>query len=364
MIVKPLNYTKIPDWNKLRKRYLAFWDKKIADSLIVAHIQNPNDMRPEPEPWMLEESEEKYLNPEKLFELQQYRQTGWNWHGDLFQYKVPSYGPNIFAGFCGAKVMFGRDTVWHEPTISGLDESDEIFFDLSNRYWKAHIEAVECFVDKCAGSEQIATTDFGGPADWISCLMGTENCLIATIEQPEKMHDFALRLAGECNRAFDILFPIITAENDGQANWMPVWSDVQMGTVQDDMAINFSPEMYADIFMPALKEMAVHTKHTVLHWHDGCAQHLDSLLKVNEIDLIQYGHDPNTGSFRTKIQDMQKIQTAGKKLLISCVESEDAEYFIRHLNPQGLMMIINTADDKSSMKMVNQVAGWTKNGLE
>ena len=353
--MSPYTYTAIPNWPHLRERYLANWRHEVLDGAFLAHIQNPAPSRPDPEPWMLEASADKYLNPEKLLALSRWRRTGWEWHGDLFRYLIPSYGPNVFIGFCGAQPVFGPDTVWHEPLISSLDEADRVHFDEANPYWRAHLEAVAYFSEQCAGELQLGMTDFGGPADWLSAVMGTESFLLATIEQPEAMRDFALRLAAESNRAFDLLHPLLTAANDGLANWMPCWSDRPMGTVQDDMAINFSPAMYREVFLPALQLQAAHTEHTVLHWHDGCRQHLDSMLALDEIDLIQFGHDPNSPPFPELVPAMQQIQSAGKCLFISCVEAPDVEYFIRHLDPGGLSMIINTADTESSRRMQDQV---------
>jgi len=311
---------------------------------------------------MLEESAEKYLNPAKFFALTAWRRTAWNWHADLLKYVIPSYGPNVFIGFCGAQPVFGRDTVWHVPLIASLDEADRVHFAEDNPYWRTHLETVAFFSAHCAGNVQFGMTDFGGPTDWISAVMGTENFLIATIERPDAMRDFALRLAEECTRAFDLVYPLVTAANDGATNWMPCWSDRRMGTVQDDMAINFSPAMYRDVFLPAVRLMAAHTEHTVLHWHDGCAHHLENLLAVDEIDLIQFGHDPNSPPFRRELPYMRRIQAAGKCLFISCVESEDAEFFISHLDPRGLTMIIDTVDDEASRRMQDDVAAWVAQG--
>jgi len=52
--------------------------------------------------------------------------------------------------------------------------------------------------------------------------MGTENFLIAYIEEPDKMRDFALRLADECNEAFDITYDIISRANDGAHNILTI----------------------------------------------------------------------------------------------------------------------------------------------
>jgi hypothetical protein len=352
-------YTAIPHWAALRRRYLALWERRVEDNRIVVHIQNPNPAQPDPAPWMLGASAEKYLDPAKLYDLKEWRRTAWNWHTDLYQYIIPSYGPNVFIDFCGARPVFGANTVWREPVISSLDEAETIHFDEANSNWRQHLETVAYFVERCAGERQLGMTDLGGPTDWVADLMGAENFLIAAWEEPERMRDFVLRLAEECCRAYDLLRPRLTMHNDGLCDWMPNWSDRPMFTTQDDMAINLSPELYREVFLPAQHVLAHHTGRTVLHWHDGCPQHLDTLLAVEGIELVQLGHDPNSPPFRAMLPLMQRIQTAGKCLFISCVEAEDVQFFIEHLDPRGLMMIINTTDDDASRRMEEDVAIWT-----
>jgi hypothetical protein len=354
-------YTGIPDWPRLRTRYQAYWRGDVTDGGLPVHIQNPRPpaLRPAPEPWMTEASERKYLDPERLYALKAWHRTAWNWHADLFPYEIPTYGPNTFAGFCGGKVVFGENTVWHEPVISSVEEFPELRFDPGNRYWKALEESLDYAASELSGTLHVGLPDFGGPTDWISSFMGTENFLIACVESPDRVRDFALCLARECNWAFDLARARIAPVCDGSVNWMPVWHPGILGTVQDDMAVNFSPEMYDSLFLPALRCLAEHTQATVLHWHDACARHVDTLLREDAIDLIQFGHDPNTGPFREFLGTMRRIQAAGKKLFISCVEAGDVEFFIGNLDPRGLMMIIDTADDEASRQMSGKVREWT-----
>lgn len=356
-------FSRIPDWPALRRRWTGYWNNEVPDNRILAHVQNPNPERPPPDPWMTRAGETDYLAPHRLYALAEWRQTGWNWHADLFRYKTPSYGPNLFIGFCGAPVRFGPDTVWHEPCLSSLDRSDAVHFDCDNRYWKAHLETVAWFAERCTGRELLGMTDFGGPADWISACMGTERFLVSSLEQPEAMREFALRLVREWREAWQTVTDLIAPRTDGYVNWMPVWSDGPMTTVQDDIAVNFSPELYADVFLPALREMAASAPRAVLHWHDGCRQHIDALLAAPEFSLIHYGHDPNTGPFPSRLPEMKQIQAAGKRLFISCVDAPDAEFFVRNLDPRGLMMIVNTASDDASRRMHERLGEWTARRL-
>lgn len=361
-----MKYSKIPNWEDLKKRYNAFWDENLKSNGIIAHIQNPSppEAQREPENWMIEASESKYLDPEKLYKMKAWRQSFWNWHADLFQYGMPSYGPNTFIGFCGGRVEFGKDTTWHEPSINSTDEFYKINFDTENRYWKALLESIEYHIEYLSQEEQLAMPDFGGPADWISSLLGTENFLLACIDEPDKIRDFALRLAEESNIAFNIVYGIMKEKNDGCSNWMPVWSPFKMPTLQDDVAVNISPEMYAEIFLPAQRAILSNGEKNVLHWHDASAHHIKWISREKKIDMVQFGHDPNTGNFRKQIEYMKTLQASGKKLFISCVEANDVEFFINNLDPMALMMIINTESDAESEIMESNVKKWTERRLE
>lgn len=98
-----MTYSQIPDWPRLRERHLAFWNNEVRDNAIIAHIQNPNPCRPAPQPWMLEESPEKYLDPGKFFDLVTWLRTAWNWHADLFKYEIPKSDRRRLPPGCSGK---------------------------------------------------------------------------------------------------------------------------------------------------------------------------------------------------------------------------------------------------------------------
>ncbi len=360
-------YDKIPDWPKLRNRYLAFWNRQVIDDSPIVQIQNPKPHPVAPQPWMLEATPEKYLNPEKYYEYVTWLTKGhWNWHADLFQYTFANYGAGLFTLFCGAKPHFGEDSVWFDPIISSLDEAEKIHFDPdTNPYWKIHRETLAYLAEKCRGVEILSLSNAGGgPCDWISTCMGTENFIMATVDQPDKMRDLAIRLTEEYLQIFPEVFALVGRYNDGMANWFPIWNDGPLVDTSDDMSIIIDPRRYAEVFLPAQRLLCRQTQRPVLHWHDGAAFHLDALLTLENLDFIQLGHDPNSGPFTGQCAMMQKIQRAGKKLFISCVEANEVEYFINHLDPRGLAMIINTESDEASKRMQDDVVRWTRQRMK
>jgi len=354
-------YRKISDWSNLRKRYLAFWRKELLDDKPIIQIQNPKAICPEAEPWMLEASSEKYLCPGKNYKYQMWGRSQWSWHADLFQYLVPGmFGPMSFLAFCGCKPVFEKQTVWYDPAISSLDETDRIHFDSDCENWRLFLENLKYYADKTAGEQQIGIPVDGCPMDWVATILGVEKFLMATLEEPDKLSEFAMRLAGEYLEAYDAFYPLLISKNDGVSNWLPIWTDRQLISVQDDIAINISPEMYRDLFLPALRKIAGHAPLSSLHWHDGARQHLEWIVETPEIKLVQLGHDPASPSFTEMLGDMRKIQQAGKYLFISCVKANEVKYFIENLDLRGLAMIIDARNDAESAQIEKDIATWTR----
>ncbi|MDD5706148.1 MAG: hypothetical protein PHR35_09500 [Kiritimatiellae bacterium] len=345
-------YERIPNWALLRERYLAFWNKQVLDRRPLLQIQNPNPAAPPPPPRLSSSQESDWTTYDRFRQRREWGKAQWNWHTDLFQYTTPSaFGPMSFLAFCCVQPVFDNNTVWYNPAIRSLDQADAIHFDPDSRYWRLFLELLEACVDDCAGKQQIAIPVDGSPLDWIAHALGTENMLFAVIEQPEALHRFAMRLATEYLQAYDSFYPLLTSRNDGVCNWLPVWSDRPLISLQDDLAINVSPQAYQDIFLPALRRMAAHAERASLHWHDGARQHSDWIAAVPEIDLVQWGHDPASPPFRAALPHMQKLQAAGKRLFISCVAAEDAAFFLDNLEPGGLIMIVDAADDAESLRL-------------
>lgn len=350
-------YDHVDDWPRLCRRMVDFWDGRLPTGGIIAHVQNPNpSFGPPPQPWMARPTEDDFLSPERFYHRQLWLRSSWNHHGDLYPYAGTGWGPNMFAGFIGAPVVFGERTVWHEPVIEPIDRADRLHFNPDGTRWRQHLRVVDWFAEHVVPHRPVAVTDFGGPADWLSVCMGTEAMLMACATEPEAVHDVACRLARECCGAFDVVAGKLMSRGDGMVNWMPVWCDRAMMTVQDDIAVTLSPGMYRDVFGDAVDILAAHAPACTLHWHDAAAPQAEVLLDVEAIDVVQFGHDPDQVDFRRHLPTMQRIQGAGKRLFISCVEHRDVDFFLDELDHAGLMMIVNTPDDESSRAMVDHIA--------
>jgi hypothetical protein len=89
----------------------------------------------------------------------------------------------------------------------------------------------------------------------------------------------------------------------------------------------------------------------------GSLKHLDSLLALPELDGIQWVPGAGSAPMSEWIELLQKIQKAGKKLLIIC-EKHEVEKIVRELKPEGILIETACGSVKEAEDLVADVRKW------
>lgn len=137
------------------------------------------------------------------------------------------------------------------------------------------------------------------------------------------------------------LFDVVKDNNEGSVlSWMHLWAPKRMAQLQCDLSVMISPEMFNRFVMPELEELCDFLDYPVYHF-DGQEQirHLDSLLSIKNLKAIQWTHvvgQPQTSTF---IPQLQKIQKAGKNLVLF-PHVDEVVPLLDNLSCRGLQMII------------------------
>ncbi len=332
---------------------------------MLMQVQNlAREVSPEPR-WMKDVSfqEKKYRDPALFFQLIDYRQSRWHWHGDLFAYRIPSYAANSLPIYLGSRVCFG-ESIWQEPVLKSIEESDRICFRCDYPFWREHLEAVGYFVERCRGVELLGMTDFGGPVDWLAAFLGPEQLCLETVRQPEKVQAFAFRLGQIFVEMWEEVYARIAPYFDGTCNWLPMWAEGRLAVLQDDLSILFSPQTYQEVFVPVLRKIASQFEKVLFHFHNGALHQLDNLVSIPEITVLHFGIDPNTGPITHYLPQLRKVQKAGKGLFVSVLEPEDVLPLIATLDPRNLLLLVTTADDEASKKLLANAREWTQQRIK
>mgnify|MGYP002639951190 CR=1 FL=1 len=228
----------------------------------------------------------------------------------------PCLGPNTLALYlgCGAREMPG--TVWFQPCIAAPEAAvfdpapDGFYWDFTLRLLAAQLRL---------GGDRFLTSfpDLIEGLDTLAAMRGTEALLVDLLERPDWVHASLTQITQRYFEYYDRLYELQRDERGGSHFW--AWAPGRMAKLQCDFSAMISPAMFGEFMVPVLEEMTGRLDYCMYHWDGpGAVGHLDALLSVAGIDMIQW--TPGAGA--AAVTDRQwwplyhRIVAAGKKVIL------------------------------------------------
>jgi 5-methyltetrahydrofolate--homocysteine methyltransferase len=230
-------------------------------------------------------------------------------------------GPGIVAAFLGGMLTTSNHGIWFSSEKETKLADMRLEYNPAN-YWLNRIKDITLECKNRFGSEVVlAIPDLGGSIDILASLRGTENLLMDFYDTPEELK----RLINELSGLWHIFFEEIAAlysKDNVYSNWSGLLSRESSYMFQADFAYMIGPEMFNEFLLPELKYSFSKVKRACYHL-DGTGQlpHLDSLLQLEDLKLIQWIPGAGTVSVDHWIDVHNKILNAGK-LLQACDDRE------------------------------------------
>lgn len=344
-----------PDWPEMKQRYLDFWARRRPSDRPLLHVQVPPAETPPPPP-----PDDRWLEPEVAMRRQEQFFAAWTFMAELFTLRKPPLGPNGLGAYVGARPWHDGFTMWLEPTLDDWSHADHVRFDPDNRYWQATLRSIDYLIEHHGGRVMLGQVDLGGPLDVVAALRGTERMCFDVADCPDKVRELADRLADVWKQYYDIQVEMLRPYADnGSCVWLPLWGPGRVGIVQDDLGCLVSADDYQRCVLPSIRTMLAHVDHGVYHFHAAARHLLDLLLAVPELDVIQYGVDPNTPPITECIDDLLRIQRAGKGLFVGIVEPDQVKALMDALDPTFLVLLIQCDTHPEARDIIAKVEQWT-----
>jgi len=113
--------------------------------------------------------------------------------------------------------------------------------------------------------------------------------------------------------------------------------------------------MFEEFVLPELEECSALFDYCTYHL-DGIEQlrHLDMILSVKDIDVIQWTCVSGQPKPSANIEALQKIQKAGKGLVI-IPPHDEIEFLLNNLSPRGLHLLIH-AKNREQAEAIEKMA--------
>ena len=160
--------------------------------------------------------------------------------------------------------------------------------------------------------------------DVIAGVLGAEPTLEAMIEQPEAILAVRDRMMAWSRQTFEEGFAMFKGKQEGDIDWMSLWTPGSVVSSQCDMSAMISPAMFREFVVPELTDLYNHLDYGIYHL-DGpdAIRHVDALLDIQKLDLIQWvpgtrHGEPQFGNPLNWIDLYRRIQQGGKKVIVYC----------------------------------------------
>jgi hypothetical protein len=174
------------------------------------------------------------------------------------------------------------------------------------------------------------------PLSTLAMMRGSDNFCMELVDRPDDVKRWAGRLGEFYRKAVEGWRTARAAFGRREDyNWTGAWAPGDMDTLESDVSVMFSPEMFREFALPEAEYEASFFDYSI--WHlDGTGQfkHLDDILSIPGLNAIQYVDEKRRDPVEF-IDVWQKILHKGKSIIFSC-DFHYAPALTRRLGPKGL----------------------------
>jgi len=258
------------------------------------------------------------VSPKQIIDCCDYAYSKLEFLGDAYPFLNMDFsGPGIGAVYMGGYFEVNDGLLWFYGQPVDNIRDIQVKYDPNNIWLERSKEIIREGMKRWGEEVLIGMPDVGGGIDILASLRGTSKLLLDLYDNPEEVS----RLVKEIGDLWQIYFDEFAAiANNGKlfTNWSGILSKKSTQMLQADFSFMTSPDMFDEFILPELAERCANLERACYHL-DGVGEipHLDSLLGIEDLKLIQW--IPGTGTTpENKWTDLyDKILSTGRKLQVT-----------------------------------------------
>ena len=358
------------DWQQARQRMDAWWEGEIVDRAVVQvtaprtgvtreeieRLSSPIDVPPaELDAW--------FTDVERVIPRLERRVEATYWGGEAFPlvFPVSINLVAITAAYLGCpyRIMPISHSAWAEPIIEDWATRPKLSFDPHNSWWQLSQKLLSAAAERAPGRYYVGVPDLNGPTEIVALLRGSQRLAVDMADCPEMVAAAIDEAAVAWLRYWQASLGVIHQWVGDYCYWIGIWSDRPSIDLQSDFSCLISPRMFATYFLPSLEQQTRWAERTIYHL-DGpnAIRHLDALLTLPRLTGIQWVPGAGAAPMSHWIRLLQRIQAAGKRLVLSC-EPWEVEILLTELEPEGLLLSTHCDTEEEARALLTKVPRWT-----
>lgn len=351
-----------PDWEETKERFRAWWNHdyfgRCAIS-VTAPLDNPPDVPEPPPPANIHD---------QWYDLDLVSQR--NTHGMSRTFfggeAVPTWhqgypGHAGISTYLGCPLTLDWSTGWHDPILTDPEVLDfaSLRIDETCADYLFTFDMIRRSIDESRGKCIPSTGAVGACGDTLASVRGTEQLLLDCIERPDEVHAAEMFLMDMWCEHYERRYEVFKQGSDGTTGWFPLWSPGRFYAVQNDFSYNIGPEMFRDIFLPAIERQTRYLDHAVYHV-DGVQafHHVDALCELPQLQAIQILPGAGKPGPMHYMDVLNKVQAAGKNLHIS-IGPDQVKPALERLSARGLFIDTGCPTETEARELIANAEKWS-----
>lgn len=349
----------IDDWQKRLDRQDACFNQQVLDRPLVVMSCRKPDAQPF-EPKKHPSHKEAWYDVEFQVAREKNDLENTLYFGDALPYSTPNLGPDFFASLFGGALDFEKGTSYIQHWLADWEEwEDKIKYTENNEYFIKLEELYEAFLTEFRGCAYVGYPDLHPGSDCLAAFRDPMNFNFDTIECPGEISEGLRVVTEQFFKTFDHYYEKLSKAGQACCSWIGIVSRYKYHIPSSDFSYMISPSSFDELFLEGLREENQYFEKNVHHLDGpGCLNHLDSLLTIDELNMVQWVWGAGNGRASDHIPTLKKIQEAKRGVHLP-VDLDELDIVLKELRPEGVWLKVNITEPDQAEEVMKRVNSWT-----
>jgi hypothetical protein len=353
----------MPQFELAMQRVYAWYDNEIIDRppvRFIAHNAFLEASKQDISGLSDQEKEAWWFDVELQVDLFAKSVEGRRFQAETFPVFFPNLGPDVYAAFYGARLIFGEVTSWSIPLVKDWEQVDDLHFDPQNIYFKKLEQLTQYALERCPGKFLVGYSDLHPGLDCVAAWRDPQQLCYDLVDSPEQVKRLAEKAVADFEWIYQHFDRMLKSAGQLSASWMGIPSFGRMHIPSCDFSAMISQEHFQEFGLPLLKREVLTMDHNIFHVDGkGVARHLETILSVPGVHAIQWvqgvGDDYPILQWRPLIRD---LQSRNMPVIVDLSPSELDE-FTSSMDPHGIFLWVATTSEEEELEILKRIERWS-----
>ena len=353
----------MPQFDKAMKRVYAWFENEIIDRPPVRFMAHNAFLEQASEDIAhMSRAEKKnwWFNSEQQVDLFIKSIEGRQFYGETFPVFFPNLGPDVYAAFYGAELVFGEVTSYSVPYVQQWEHADQLILDQNNQYFQKIEDLTLHAIDRCEGKFLVGYTDLHPGLDCVAAWRDPLQLCFDLYDSPDQVQRLATAAIADFETIYNHFDALLKDNGQLSVSWMGIPSFGRMHIPSCDFSALISQDFFNEFGLPILQQETKTMTHNIFHVDGiGVAKHLEAILSVPDIHALQWvqgvGNDYPIMQWVSLIKEMQAREIP----VIVDLSAEDLTDFMDATEPKGLFLWVAADTEQEEINILKRIEKWT-----